>query len=505
MSKRGFEKFAASKSKIFLTVCLAFICGIAIESFAQINAEQWIFLSVISIGLGAVTIFWKNIKARLVFFTAVFFVLGFWCFESSLPDFSEDKIQSYYNQDAFWQGVIVGEPDRRQDKIKYTVEVNEIEGVGPVSGRMLVSMALFPEFSYGDRISVQCKIQKPEPISDFRYDRYLAKDGIFSLCYPYHGARLVEPGQANQALSLIYFVKDKFAEKTAQIFPEPQASFLGGLLYGARSGLPQDVLDNFQATGVTHIIAISGYNITIVSAIFLIFAYSIGISRKKAFPWIVIAIAVFVIFTGASASVTRAGIMGVLVLLAKQTGRSSQIFNTLVFTAAIMSLQNPWVIIFDAGFQLSFLATVGLVYLAPMIGPWFSRVPKIFGLQESIVSTLSAIAMTTPLILFQFGRFSLIAPFANILILSAIPLTMMLGFAVVIIGFVSISLGQIFSWLPWLVLTYMLKITEILSRIEFTQFEIPNFHWLILLAMYLWLCIYIYLGQRRIKSGTIKL
>ncbi|NIP32645.1 ComEC/Rec2 family competence protein, partial [Candidatus Saccharibacteria bacterium] len=305
----------------------------------------------------------------------------------------------------------------------------------------------FPEFGYGDLIEVECKIKKPELISDFRYDRYLAKDGIYSLCYPYHGAKLIESGHGNDVLSLIFFVKDRFAEKTNQIFSEPQASFLAGLLYGARSGLPQDVLDNFQATGVTHIIAISGYNITIVAAIFLIMAYSIGFSRKKAFPWIVLAIGVFVIFTGASASVTRAGIMGVLVLLAKQTGRSSRIFNTLVFTAAVMSLHNPWVIIFDAGFQLSFLATVGLVYLAPMIMPWFSRVPKFFGIQESVVSTLSAIVMTTPLILFQFGRFSLIAPLANILILSVIPLTMMLGFAVVITAFVSIALAQIFSWL----------------------------------------------------------
>lgn len=499
---RGFEKFVASKSKIFLSVCLAFICGIAVESFVQVDIREWILLPI---GLSGVIIFWKNKKLRFIILMAVFFVLGIFRFESSLPSFSNKYIQSYYDQNISWQGVIAGEPDRRQDHIKYSVAAKNFESGGALSGRVLVKMPLFPEFDHGDRVAVECKIVKPEPISDFRYDRYLAKDGIYSLCYPYHGARLVETGQGNQALSLIYFVKDKFAEKTNQIFPEPQASFLAGLLYGARSGLPQDVLDNFQATGVTHIIAISGYNITIVSAIFLIIAYSIGVSRKKAFPWIVFAIAVFVIFTGASASVTRAGIMGVLVLLAKQTGRSSQIFNILVFTAAIMSLQNPWVLIFDAGFQLSFLATIGLVYLAPMIEPWFCRVPKFLGLQESIVSTLSAIIMTTPLILFQFGRFSLIAPVANILILSVIPLTMMLGFAVVMLSFISIVLGQLVSWLPWLILTYMLKITEILSKIEFTQLAIPNFHWSILLAMYVWLAFYIILGQKKIKSDTIKL
>jgi len=499
------EGIVNSKSKIFLIVCIGFISGIAIESFMQVKLTWWILLSIALISLGGITIFWKNKKARLVFLVAAFFVLGFWRFEQSLPEFGTDNIHSYYDESLVWQGVIVGEPDRREDQVKYTVAATEIIGQGRVSGRVLVSMALFPEFSYGDLIEVECKIQKPEPISDFRYDRYLAKDSIYSLCYPYHGAKLIESGHGNDVLSLIFFVKDRFAEKTNQIFSEPQASFLAGLLYGARSGLPQDVLDNFQATGVTHIIAISGYNITIVAAIFLIMAYSIGFSRKKAFPWIVLAIGVFVIFTGASASVTRAGIMGVLVLLAKQTGRSSRIFNTLIFTAAVMSLHNPWVIIFDAGFQLSFLATVGLVYLAPMIMPWFSRVPKFFGIQESVVSTLSAIVMTTPLILFQFGRFSLIAPLANILILSVIPLTMMLGFAVVITAFVSIALAQIFSWLPWLILTYMLKITDILSRIEFAQLEIPNFHWSILLFMYVWLGIYIYLGQRKLKSGTIKL
>jgi len=501
----GLEKFAASKSKVFLSACSAFVVGVALESFLQYAVTKWILLSLIILGAGVLPILWKNKKARLVIFAAVFFVLGFWRFAASLPELSTDKIQGHYGEDIIWQGMVVGEPDKRQDHIKYTLEAKEIvENEQKVSGRVLVKLPLFPEFNYGDRIEVRCKIQKPEPIEEFRYDRYLAKDKIYSVCYPYDGVKLIKSDQGNTFLALIYFVKNKFAEKTAQIFPEPGASFLGGLLYGARSGLPQAVLDNFQATGVTHIIAISGYNITIVSAIFLIFAYSLGISRKRAFPWVVAAIAVFVIFTGASASVTRAGIMGGLVLLAKQTGRSSRIFNALIFTAALMCLQNPWVLIFDAGFQLSFLATVGLVYLTPMILPWFSRVPKFLGLQESIVSTLSAIAMTTPLILFQFGRFSLIAPLANILILSVIPLTMMLGFGVVTLGFFSFGLAKIFSWLPWLALEYMLRVTEWLAKIKFTQLEIPNFHWLILVAMYLWLGIYIYWGQRRLKSVTIK-
>lgn len=501
------EEIANSKSKIFLLILFAFLAGVAVESFWQIRLEGWIFLSAAGLAALGLSIFWKNKKARPALFAAVFFVLGFWRFESSLPGFAEDKIQRYYGERLTWQGVVAKEPDRRQDHVKYTLEAKEIIIPEPkeVSGLVLTKMPLFPEFSYGDLVQVECEIKKPEPIDDFRYDRYLAKDGVYSVCYPYDGAKLVEKGRGSEFLSFIYFIKDEFAKKTNRIFPEPQASFLAGLLYGARSGLPQEVLDNFQATGVTHIIAISGYNITIVSAIFLIFAYSIGFSRKKAFPWVVAAIAIFVIFTGASASVTRAGIMGVLVLLAKQTGRSSKIFNTLIFTAALMSLHNPWVLIYDAGFQLSFLATVGLVYLAPMILPWFAAVPKFFGLQESVVSTLSAIVMTTPLILFQFGRFALIAPVANILILSVIPLTMMLGFGVVLASFISMLLAQAFSWLPWFILTYMLKVSEIMARLDFAQLEIPNFHWSILIAMYAWLGFYIYFGKKKLAAAKIKL
>ena len=501
------EKIANSKSKIFLVVCLAFIFGIALESFLQIRIIWWVPLSLAFVGLFFLNIFWKKKKTRLILLAVVFFVLGFWRFEASLPEFDQAKIQHYYGEQVTWQGVVIAEPEKKQDKIRYTVQAKQI--VAPearvISGKALVSAGLFPEFEYGDLIEVSCKIVKPEPIEDFKYDLYLAKDGIFALCYPYNAIGLVEEDKGNFALAAIYRVKDRFAEVTNQIFPEPQASFLAGLLYGARSGLPQDVLDNFQATGVTHIIAISGYNITIVSAVFLIIAYSLGLRRKKAFPIVVLAIVIFVIFTGASPSVVRAGIMGILVLFAKQVGRTSRIFNVLIFTAAFMSLQNPWVLVFDAGFQLSFLATVGLVYLSPLIGPWFERVPKFLGFQESLCSTLSAIALTTPLILFQFGRFSLIAPLANILILSAIPLTMALGFGAALLGFAWIALGQVFSWLPWIILTYMLKVTEIFSTFKIAQLEVPNFHWIFLGLMYLVLGLFIYFGNKRLRQRADRL
>ncbi|KKT25168.1 MAG: ComEC/Rec2-related protein [Candidatus Magasanikbacteria bacterium GW2011_GWA2_43_9] len=180
---------------------------------------------------------------------------------------------------------------------------------------------------------------------------------------------------------------------------------------------------------------------------------------------------VFLIFAGLSASVVRAGIMGILVLIAKQMGRSSRIGNVLVFTAVIMTLQNPFVLIYDAGFQLSFLSTVGLVYLAPKIESWFSRVPKVLGLQESVVATLSATFITLPLILFQFGRLSLVSLPVNMLILWIIPFIMMLGFFAVVVSLVFLPLAHILSWIAWGGMMYIVSIVRWFADLSFAAVD----------------------------------
>ena len=253
---------------------------------------------------------------------------------------------------------------------------------------------------------------------------------------------------------------------------------------GARRGIPEYLLEAFARTGTTHIIAISGSNITIIAAVIIGFMQFLGVSRRRAFWWISGGIAVFVIMTGATASVVRAGIMGVFVLLARQLGRPSRATNALVFTAFVMLLVNPKILVFDAGFQLSFLATVGLVYINPMMQKFTERMPVLFGIKEALVTTLSAMVTTTPLILYQFGRLSVVAPLANILIIPAIPPTMALGFAAGMAGMLSQTLGSILAWPAWLLLEYMIRVAEGLSSLRFAAFELGEFHWILMLAMY---------------------
>jgi competence protein ComEC len=164
--------------------------------------------------------------------------------------------------------------------------------------------------------------------------------------------------------------------------------------------------------------------------------------------------------------------MGIIVLLAKQIGRPAKVKNILALTATLMLAQNPLILTTDVGFQLSFLATIGLIYLSEKIKPYFQKIPTFFSLQENLVSTLSATILTAPLIIYHFGRISLIAPLTNILILPAIPLAMLLGFIQVILGMLYLPLGTIAGYLTYAVLQYIILIVNSLTQLSFASLDL---------------------------------
>ncbi|MEK7102158.1 MAG: ComEC/Rec2 family competence protein, partial [Patescibacteria group bacterium] len=315
----------------------------------------------------------------------------------------------------------------------------------------------------------------------FRYDRYLRRDNIYALCRNAEiRTRLAEP-RGSRAISALLGVKHKMQQTIGENLPEPHASFLGGLLYGARSTIPAELQDAFKRTGTSHIIAISGYNITIVASIVMLALVTLFIPRKKAF-WLAIAmVAGFVVMVGAQASVVRAGFMGVLALTAKQMGRLSRPLPLIMVAAAGMALVNPFVLLFDAGFQLSFLAVIGLMYLAPDLEPWFAWLPKKLG--QVIAATLGAIVLTTPLMLYQFDRFSVVAPVVNTLILLAIPWIMLGGFAAVVGTWVISLLGKVLFGLTWVLLSYVIETVELFARLPFASVE-ASVSWWVMVGVY---------------------
>lgn len=266
-----------------------------------------------------------------------------------------------------------------------------------------------------------------------------------------------------------------------RVIPEPHSAFMGGLTVGARKSIPKDLQDDFRKTGVIHIIVLSGYNITIVSD--TIMRFSSFLPRMFGVTLGVLGIILFSIMTGASATVVRASLMALLVILARVTGRFYEMSWALFVTGFLMVFQNPKILRFDSSFQLSFLATLSLIYLEPYFEKRFQFITKKFKLREIVSSTCATQIFVLPLILYKMGLFSAVSLPVNLLILTFVPATMFFGFITGGIGIFSSILSVPFGWLSYALTQYELWIVKIFASLPFASKTISNFPlWLMLLV-----------------------
>lgn len=496
-----------SKSKTFLAFCFYFLAGAVVGTLKEWPVSFWQMYVPALVLVVLFIVFWKEKQIRFVFFGIVFFLLGVTRGIVAFPIDDMHHIRSQNDRHVGLVGYIAEEPDVRIDLVRYVVEILDEQW----HGRVYLKTDLYPRYAFGDTIGLECDVRRPEPIEDFRYDMYLAKSGVFSICenekiesynaedthnnIQYPISNILFSSRVRLAvLEPIFHFKNSVASQINRLWHEPHASFMAGLLYGSRGGLGE-LQELFNITGVSHIIAISGYNISIVATLLMIFFIRLWIPRKKAFWAVVIGILVFIIFTGASASVFRAGVMGIVVLLAKQMGRVSRSLNVILCTAVVMALQNPLVLLWDAGFQLSFAATVGLVYLPEIFFKWFSWIPESFGLRESALSTVAATAATLPLLLFQFGRLSIVSVFVNLLILWMIPWLMLLGFLAVMASFLFYPIAQVIAWIGWVGLSYIILIVKAFASIPFASVSVSFPFWAMAVA-YVLLVYWVYTASK---------
>jgi competence protein ComEC len=496
-----------TKSKIFFYFCLSFAGGVAIASFFDVSQiTGGIFL------IGATMIIivsWARRWKAVVFgFCLLFLLLGIWRFQSVLL-LTENNISHYADGKTvvFLSGIVAAEPDVRADNIRLKIGAQKLVLVGtdksiPVSGYTLVMAEKYPEYRYGDEIEFRGKLSAPKNFEGFDYKAYLAKDDIYSVMY-YPATKFLGKNKGNFIQATLFKIKNSFKENLSRILPEPQASLADGLILGEKATLPEDLVNNFNTVGVIHIIALSGFNITIIADSLRRLFDSLMISRRYSFWLAVFLIVGFVIMTGASPSIVRAAVMGILLILAQKTGRLYSIRNALVFAGMVMLYFNPKILRFDLGFQLSFLATLGLVYISPLLEKYLNWLPKTFDLRGIAGATLGAQLAVLPLILYSFGRLSLIAPIANLLILPIIPLAMFWVFLGGATGFVWHWFAQCFGWVSWPFLTYQIKIAAALAKIPYAAVGLKiNWIWLVVLYLILW-GVVIKIWQSRLRMPPI--
>ncbi|TSC53136.1 MAG: Uncharacterized protein LiPW39_433 [Parcubacteria group bacterium LiPW_39] len=477
------------------------------------------------------TLFWKRQqKVAIAGFCLIILVGGAWRFEAAAQKTGSFK---QFNEKGriIFQAKVIEEPDVRSDNIRYKVgaisykpfdaprPAGLAQGINFIEaeGNVLLVAKKYPEYHYGDWLEITGQLKMPKSAEDFDYQKYLAKDDIHSVIY-YPEIKLVAAHQGNFVKEKLFWLKNKFENSISQILVEPQSALLDGLLLGEKRGFSQELMNDFGRTGTTHIIALSGYNITII-AFSLIGLFNFFMLRRTVSFWLAVAaIVLFVVMTGASASVVRAAVMGILILVARQSSRLYSIRNALVFAGALMIWLNPKVLTFDLGFQLSFAATWGLIYIAPILQEWFTTKKEsdfslawltkrtfdksLKSLREILIATLSAQVAVLPLLVINFGQLSLIAPLANVLILLFVPATMFWGFLAGLVGIFWLGLGKILGWVVWLFLTYEIKVIEILAEAPLAALKF-KWSWWGGAVYYLLLIYFIWYFSRRYQKILI--
>lgn len=368
-----------------------------------------------------------------------------------------------FGEKTIFNGIVIDYPEKGNAQ-KLVVKLQH-----PYLGKIFAVIRPYPSFNYGDLIEFEGIIKQPEPKN---YADYLGKNGIFGIVN-FPKTELLAENQASYLKSQLFKLREGVVVNFQKTLVPEKAAFLSGITLGERAEFSKELKEKMNKSGTTHLTALSGQNITIiVIAVSSFFGF---FTRRKLVFWLTfLTIIFFVLMTGAEASVVRAAIMGGIIMLAKQIGRIHSMRNAIVAAALVMILYNPKILLFDLGFQLSFAALLGIVYLSPAIEKFLKLKQEIgfLGWRENFLITTSAQLAVLPLILINFSNFSLLSLPANILILEAIPLTMIFGFALGALGFIALPLATIFSWFVDLFLSYELAIIEIFSRFPQTNFKI---------------------------------
>lgn len=474
---------------------LAWMLGIALAQWLEL---PWPVIAMTGL-LAATTLFLYRRTPQLKRIALLVLALSAGAFRFAFfqPVFDPGQIAFYNDQPepAKISGLVVDEPDVRDNYINLRLRAESIwrDGVEqPVEGLILVRAPRYPERAYGDRLSISGRLETPPEFEDFSYKDYLARFGIHTLVRrPI--IELVEPDQGNPFWAAMLAFKARASAAINQILAEPYASLLKGILLGIETGIPKALYEQFNLTGTSHVIVISGSNISLIAGIFLLLGQRL-VGAKYAPPLAMVGIVIYTFLVGADAAVSRAAVMGLVWVLAIWVGRPGLAINSLFFSGLALSLLNP-LILGDVGFQLSFLATLGLIVLVPPLERGlFGLVRRLLKteqvglamalLNELLVVTLAAQIITGPLIVYHFGRFSLVSLLSNLLILPVQPPIMLVGGLAALAGMLWLPLGHLLGWLVYLPLAWTVWMVESTARLPFASLDLGTFPLWLLVLLY---------------------
>lgn len=293
-------------------------------------------------------------------------------------------------------------------------------------------------------------------------------------------------------LGVLGSVRARLEGNVNRAMSEPEAGLANGLLFGGDHRLSEEMSAKFAKTSMTHIVAVSGYNVSLLAGYAMWFGILIGLWRRQA-TWLAFGVIIgFVLLIGFPASAIRAAVMGSVMLWALSSGRASSGLRILTFAVCAMLVWNPLLLKWDTGFQLSAAATAGIVALSSYMPRAFQE-GKTLGLRETFYITLVAQVFVLPIILQTFDTFSFTSVAVNVLVLWTIPAAMLFSFLAALVGFVSSALSFVVAFPAYVLLAWVFLTVDVFSKMRWSVIEISSFSfvwivlWYVFLGAGLWL------------------
>lgn len=459
------------------------IAGVAAAPSLPLAVWQWLALAAVSAAAALATRRSRNLW--LAFACGLSLALGAARAQASLDQLTSAPITHNFGP-ADVIGRVRRSPSRHADRLVIDLEASSVSfgnaSSAPTAGLVRVYADAGAPIHRGQVIAVRGTLLQPQDENRGEASAVMQADSVQGLAPP-------SPGLIRSLDEL----RGTILARLHAVLPSAEASLIAGVLLGIEDTMPKDLQEDFRATGTAHILVVSGFNVTIVAAASLaVFRAAFG--ARPALIGAAIAVLGYTLLAGADPPVVRAALMAGIVLAAARLGRQPHALSALAAAAILMTAATP-AVVRDLGFQLSFLATLGLVVagrpLTVRLREWSEHSvsnealrPVVFVIAETVLITLVAQIATLPISLYAFGRVPVLALPANALILPIQPPLMAAGAATAIAALVSVPLGRVVAWTAWPFAAFTNRVAEILADVPGSNLSLAAVPWTVPVGMY---------------------
>jgi competence protein ComEC len=463
-------------SRAFWAVVFGFLSGVFVRSFLLIG---WSFVGLLAL-LGVAALFSERSR-RGLFVAVTLFACALGVARMQMAVVTGDaNLTANLDKNVVIEGIVSQEPDARDTATLVYIDAAQLMVSGKilsVQAGVLAEMPAHARVAYGDTVQVSGKLQLPQPFDTgsgrtFDYPEYLADQGI---AYQLGYATLVSitGNSADPLKAFAIGTKENFLRGLNLVMPDPEAALAGGITVGDKRSVGPQLTQDFQRDSLVHMIVLSGYNITVVlNAVARLIAWA---PRTFQFGGSIATVVFFIFMSGGASSATRAGLMALVAVFACATHRVYLGERVLAFVSLVMVAWNPWTLAFDPSFQLSALATLGLILFTPIFSKWLVKIPEHFGAREILASTCSTQLMVAPLLLYQNGTFSIVSLPANLLALLPVPWAMFFSLIAGVGGMLFGNVASIVSFPAYALLWYILSIAHLFASLPFASVSVQSF------------------------------